>query len=66
MLRSGVLLPTDDWMELGRDLVTPLPVTVRWELGEPTEAALTIHDSVTGQWQEASGNLVSVPGGRDK
>lgn len=55
-----------------RDLVTPrippggVPLTPEWGLGEPWEAALIVHSSVAGRWQEAVGNLISVPGGRAK
>lgn len=70
--RPRRLLRTEYRMEPGRDLVTPrippggVPLTPEWGLGEPWEAALIVHGSVAGRWQEAVGNLISVPGGQAK
>lgn len=61
-------------MEPSRDMLTrpptsPLgnaPLTLYRGLGEPWEATSVMHGSVASRWQEAVGNLVSVPGGWDK
>ena len=34
--------------------------------GDPWKATLMLRGSVAGRWQEAVGNLISVPGGRAK